>query len=129
VYDNAFARPYGPVSQGLGETSAEAHTRLLKQLHGLAVAIGEAKARGDVQGVRNLYATFQAVAANYRALGSGDLTALDRLVLSVGNTVGNIVPNVGKELWKLALPLALIAGAVLIFTNTVKGTLAGRYDA
>lgn len=104
------------------------HTFLIKQLGALALAINQARQRGDVAGVRNLLPHYQRIANEYRALGATDLTSVDRFILSTGQWVadsakaaGGLIVDAagvagkatGAALTPLIVPLILIGGALL----------------
>lgn len=118
-------RPYmarSHVYPGLGEVIIETDpTRLVRELHATAVALFQAKQRGDVTGVRNLLEHFKAVADAYRKTGASDLTTFDRLILSTGDWVEKAVAAVpgavaaipraiGSGLLQGALPFLLLFG-------------------
>lgn len=118
---------------GLGETTdpTSRETFLVQQMHAFAVAIGQAKQRGDVKGVENMLPTFKKLADEYRALGENDLTDFDRFILStgdwiaasrtaaanlvkdtadlVGNVGGNLIKPVVPSLWPIAIGLVAVA--------------------
>ena len=104
------------------------HTFLIKQLHALALAINQAKQRGDVAGVRNLLPRYQQVANEYRALGATDLTGVDRFILTTGQWVADSAAAakdllkdaagaggaaLGAAITPLIVPLIVIGGALL----------------
>lgn len=62
--------------------------QLVGQLHALAVAMNQAKARKDLADLKNLLAAFKRLADQYRALGAGDMSALDRFILATGTYLG-----------------------------------------
>jgi hypothetical protein len=113
----------GPASDfNLGDATTDSTSQaLLATLHGIAVAINQAKLNGDTETVQNLLVNFQQVADAYRAAGgdSNQLTAFDQFILDTGNwvaqTVGALpgaisaVPSaIGKGLIGAALPFVLL---------------------
>ena len=115
----------GPASDfNLGQvdgTSDSTSQALLATLHGIAVAINQAKLNNDPATVQSLLINFQQVADAYRAAGgdSTQLTVFDQFVLDTGNwisqTVGALpgaisaVPSaIGKGLIGAALPFVLL---------------------
>ena len=117
------------VFSGLGETVTETDpTRLVRELHATAVAIYQAKTRGDVTGVQNLLAHFRAVAEAYRRTGASDLSQFDALILETGRWVEKAlaaVPGavaalplaIGEGLIKAAIPFAVLAALWFFVTH------------
>lgn len=112
-----YAGPFAPVDQGLGEIAPEA--RIQKELHALAVAIYAAQQARDVERVISLRQQFVVKAREMAALGGGDLTWLDRFILTTGTWIEQSVKalpaaiaalpaGVGVGLIKAALPYALL---------------------
>lgn len=119
-------------------------TKLVRELHATAIAIGQAKDRGDVAAVRALRDHFMLIANAYRATGAGDFTALDRFIITtgkyiadsahagaaltadlaalLGETAGAITKPLVPVLWPLVLGLAVVA--VLIFSPELKALAA-----
>jgi hypothetical protein len=103
----------------MADTTAR-ETFLVNQLHALAISIGQAKARNDVADVQNLQAAFKQLAAEYAAIGSGDVTAFDRAILStdawirsaldaIPGAVAAIPSAIGMGLLKAAAPFVALA--------------------
>lgn len=107
----------------LGELAAEEEgardTFLVRQMHALAIAINQAKERGDRAGVEALLARFKVLATEYRQRGATDFSAFDRFILTVGQwieTSVDAIPGaiaalpmaVGKGLIAAAIPFALL---------------------
>ena len=101
---------------------------LLDQMHALAIAIGQAKERGDTQGEIALRTEFKKLEAEYRARSNDYLTTTDKLILKFGGYVEdviNVIPDaiakvpqqVAKGLFGAILPFALMYGAFLYLTS------------
>lgn len=120
---------YNPTTMGPAPTASTSYRTdayLVQQLHALALAISQAKQRGDVQGVQNLLPSFQALADEYRERGPIGVSPFDKFLLATGEWVQqtlNALPNavaavplaIGQGLLKAAVPFALLAGGLLYF--------------
>jgi hypothetical protein len=116
---------------GLGEVenvTGDVDTFLVKQMHALAIAIYDAKQRGDKAAVEALLARFVALANEYRARGAGDMTGTDTFILKVGQWIEDSVtaiPSaisalptaVGEGLIRAAVPFALLYVGFLWLTS------------
>lgn len=100
---------------GLGETASEAHTRLIRELHDVAVAINVAKQAGDVERVQYLRGRFDVIASEYRGLDSGDkLTGFDSFLLATDKWIRDSLN---------ALPGAISAIPAKTFEGVLRGVL------
>lgn len=121
--------PHSLTQPGLGETlnvSGNLDTFLVKQMHALAIAIYDAKQRGDKVTVAALLERFSALADEYRARGDADLSGTDRFILAVGAWLDGVVQAIpdatsalpkaiGAGIFQAALPFAaLYVGYVLL---------------
>lgn len=117
--------------------------KLYHELHATAVAIVQAKERNDAPAVRALRDHFVQIAAAFRETGAGDLTAMDRLILSAGewlegsakagaqlvrdatklagDAAGNVTKPLLPALWPVAL--AALAVALLLFAPEIKALM------
>jgi hypothetical protein len=116
-------------------------TKLVRELHATTLAIIQAKERGDVATVRALRDHFIAVSNAYKLTGgAGDLTALDRFILTtgqyvadaahagatiakdgaalIGATAGAVTKPLIPVLWPVVLGLVVVA--LLVFSPEVK---------
>lgn len=104
---------------GLGEVRTD-DPFLVQQMHALAIAINQAKERGDRADVIALRQKFAQLAAQYRANGGDGLSAVDNFILAVDQWIAtsvDAIPGaiaalpvaVGKGLIQAALPFALLA--------------------
>lgn len=101
--------PRSLTQPGLGETDTRSDTYLLTQMHALAIAIYQAKQRGDKADVEALLQRFNALADEYRANGS-DMTATDNFILAVGNWIETSVDAIPAAI--AALPTAVGSGLI-----------------
>lgn len=105
--------PHSLTQPGLGETvnvTGSVDTFLVKQMHALAIAIYDARQRGDKQTVALLLDRFKALADEYRARGAGDLSGTDRFILATGQWIEDSVTAIPSAI--SALPKAVGVGLI-----------------
>lgn len=118
---------------GFGATVEATPAELLHSLHDTAVAIYQARQRGDKAEVERLLTVFQQQANLYRATGDVDMTPFDNFILSVGKYLQGVVDALpsalaalpiaagkalGMSLSAWIVPLALIGGGLYFASKT-----------
>lgn len=98
-----------PVGFGAIEDTSR-DTYLVRQMHAIAVAIYQAKQRGDKADAANLLTQFQELADEYRARGASDMTPFDNFVLATGQWISDSVDAIPSAL--AALPTAVGSGLI-----------------
>jgi len=99
----------GEYSSYLGATASYRTDKfLLDQMHALAIAIGQAKARKDVRGELTLRAEFKKLETEYRARSNDYLTSTDRLILKFGGYVEEVIDVLPRAIAKV--PFAIGKG-------------------
>lgn len=107
---------------GLGATAVsteELSAQYVREMHNLANQIYAAKQRNDRVAVAALAEQFRVVADQYRALGSADMSAIDRFLIAVDQWIEtsiDAIPGaiaalpraVGSGLIQAAIPFALL---------------------
>ena len=102
---------------------------LVRQMHALAIAIYDAKQRGDKTTVAALLSRFEALADEYRARGTADFSGTDRFILATGQWIEDTVtaiPSaisalpkaVGSGLIQAAIPFALLYVGFMFLTSS-----------
>lgn len=121
--------PESLTQPGLGADESYRTDRfLLDQMHALAIAIGQAKARGDTAGVAKLQEAFRDLEQEYRARSNDYLTPTDKLILSAGTYAEKVVSAIptgisalpqaiGKGLFGAILPFALLYAGFIYLTS------------
>jgi hypothetical protein len=99
-------------SEGLGATLTDDSARdtfLVQQMHALAIAIYQAKQRGDRAGVENLLSRFKLLADEYTSRGANP-SSTDQFILAVGNWVEKSIDAIPAAI--AALPKAVGSGLI-----------------
>ena len=116
-----------PVGFGAVEDTSR-DTYLVQQMHAIAIAIYQAKQRGDKADAANLLVKFQQLADEFRARGTSDMTPFDNFVLATGDWIQTSVDalpaaiaalptGIGKGLIEAAIPFALLYVGFLWLTS------------
>jgi len=125
-----YGFPESLTQPGMGEEE-RTDKFLLDQMHALAIAIGQANARGDTVGVANLQAAFQRLEQEYRVRSGDYLTTTDKLLLKTGQYVEDVVTAIPRAIaaipkaaasgiFQAVFPFALMYGAFVWFTRRRK---------
>jgi hypothetical protein len=125
-----YGFPESLTQPGMGEDE-RTDKFLLDQMHALAIAIAQAKERGDTVGVANLQAAFRKLEQEYRARSGDYLTTTDKLILKTGQYAEDVVTALPRAIaalpkaaasgiFQAMLPFALMYGAFVWFTRRRK---------